>query len=359
VTKPSVELVRQLTDAHGISGFESGVRKLYQSFLEPVSDFVERDRFGGIVGKKVGEINGPKILLAGHLDEIGMIATYITDEGYIKFQTIGGWWSQVMLSQRVVIQTRKGELMGVIGSKPPHLLSAADRNVVTKIQDMFIDIGVSDKAEAEEVGIRPGDAIIPWGPFTALANENFYMAKALDNRLGCATAVEILRNLQGQSHPNVVYAGATAQEEVGLRGAQTLVHLVQPDVAIALDVGIAGDTPGITKNEALSKCGFGPIILIYDSSMVPNPRFRDFVMDTASDAGLPLQVEFVSGGGTDAGRFQTHQSGVPSLAIGFPTRYIHSNTAVYHHGDLENAVALLTEVVKRLNWSTVKDIQEF
>lgn len=354
-----MDLIQSLCDASGISGFESNVRKLYTTYLEPVSDSLLRNHFGGVVGVKTGFSEGPKVLLAGHLDEIGLMVTYITDEGFIKFQPVGGWWSQVMLSQRVVVQTRKGQLVGVIGSKPPHILPADERNSVVKIRDMFIDIGVKDKAEAEAFGVRPGDPITPWGPFTKMANEKYFMGKALDNRLGCALSVEVLRGLQRISHPNVVYAGATSQEEVNVSpGALTLANLVQPDVAIALDVGIAGDTPGLTKSDAISRCGDGPILTLYDATMVPNPRFRDFVMDTAMDCGIKLQVEVIPGGGTDAAHFQTHALGVPSLAIGLPTRYIHSNTAVYNQDDFDGCVELLVEVVKRLDNSVLADLRD-
>ncbi|KPV45143.1 M42 family metallopeptidase [Alicyclobacillus ferrooxydans] len=357
MSKSRVEIIKELCEAYGVSGQEAEVRKLYETYLAPVSEELEHDNFGGVVGKKTGDANGPRVLISGHLDEIGMMVTYITDEGFIYFQTVGGWWNQVMLAQRVVIQTRKGNITGIIGSKPPHVLPAEERKKTVPFTSMFIDIGVTSKAEAEEVGVRPGDPILPWSPFVQLANPKFYMGKALDNRLGCATALEVLRSLQGVSHPNILYAGATTQEEVGLRGAQTMVQHVKPDIAIALDVGIAGDTPEMKKSEALSKCGDGPILLLYDSSMIPNPKFRDFVMDTASDAGIPLQVEVVAGGGTDAGRFQTFGSGVPSVAIGYPTRYIHSHAAVYHQDDFDNGVALLTELVKRLDFATVRDIQ--
>lgn len=351
-----MEMIKALTEAHGVSGFEQNVRKLYQTYLEPVSEELLRDHFGGIVGRKTGDATGPRLLISGHLDEIGMMVKYITDEGFIKFQTLGGWWSQVMLAQRMVITTRKGEIIGVIGSKPPHLLDAEERNKVVAIKDMYIDIGVTDKAEAEALGIRPGDPITPWSPFVQLGNERVFMGKALDNRLGCATAVELLRELQGQAHPNILFAGATTQEEVGLRGAQTMVHHIKPDLSIALDVGIAGDTPGVKQNEAMSKLGKGPILLIYDGSMIPNPRFRDFFMDTAMDANIPLQVEAIAGGGTDAGRFQTFGSGVPSLAIGCTTRYIHSHAAIYHQDDFDHGVRLLAEVVKRLDRSALADI---
>lgn len=353
-----IDMIRALSEAHGASGFETPVRKLYQTYLEPVSDEIVRDHFGSVVGKKVGKADGPSILLAGHLDEIGLLTKAITDEGFIKFQTIGGWWSQVMLAQRVTIQTRKGEITGIIGSKPPHLLSAKERDEVVKIKDMFIDIGVSSKAEAEELGVRPGDPITPISAFVQLGNPNVYMGKALDNRLGCATAVEVLRALKGQDHPNTLFAGATTQEEVGLRGAQTLVHHIKPDVSIALDVGISGDTPGIDGYDALSALGKGPILLIYDGSMLPNPRFRDFIMDTASDAKIPLQVESIAGGGTDAGRFHMYGSGVPSVAFGCTTRYIHSHAAVYHQEDFDHGVALLTEVIKRLDHGVLNDLRD-
>lgn len=356
-----IDVIRELCDANGISGYESDVRRVYEKHLAPVSERLERDHFGSIVGVKTGDVAGPKILIAGHLDEIGFMVTHITEEGFLKFQTIGGWWSQVMLSQRVLVQTRKGNLLGVTGSKPPHILPAEERKKVVEIKDIFVDIGATSREQAAEMGVRPGDAIVPWSPFTQMANSKLYVGKALDNRLGCATALEVLRELQGQAHPNIVYSGATTQEEVGLRGAQTLVHHVKPDISIALDVGIAGDTPGIDADERahLADVGKGPLLMIFDGSMIPNTRFRDFVLDTASDANIPVQVESLSGGGTDAGAFHVHASGVPSVAIGYATRYIHSHNAIFHEDDFENGVRLVTELVKRLDAGVVKEIQEW
>ncbi|WAH35727.1 M42 family metallopeptidase [Alicyclobacillus dauci] len=359
--KSRIEVIRELCDANGISGYESNVRKVYEQHLTPLSESIVRDNTGGIVGVKTGDAKGPRVLVTGHLDEIGFMVTNITKEGFIKFQTIGGWWSQVMLSQRVVVQTRKGDVIGVTGSKPPHILPAKERNEVVEIKDMFIDIGAFSREEAEEMGVKPGDAIVPWSPFTQMTNSKLFVAKALDNRLGCATALEVLRDLQGEKHPNTVYAGATTQEEVGLRGARTLVHKVDPDVAIALDVGIAGDTPGVSEDERghLADVGKGPLLMIFDGSMIPNNRFRDFVLDTASDAKIPVQVESLQGGGTDAGAFHLHGIGVPSVAIGYATRYIHSHNAIFHQDDFENGVRLVTELVKRLDSTVVKDIQQW
>lgn len=356
-----IDVLRELCDANGISGYESNVRKLFTSHLEKVSEQILRDRSGGIVGVKTGDASGPRVLIAGHLDEIGFMVTHITEEGFLKFQTIGGWWSQVMLSQRVIVQTRKGDLLGITGSKPPHILPAEEAKKVVQIKDIFVDIGATSREHAEEMGVRPGDAIVPFSPFTQMGNPKFYVAKALDNRLGCATSLGVLHELQGQQHPNTVFAGATTQEEVGLRGAKTLANLVNPDIAISIDVGIAGDTPGIDGDERahLGDAGKGPLLMIYDGSMIPNNRFRDFVIDTARDANIPLQLESLSGGGTDAGAFHLNGIGVPSVNIGFATRYIHSHNATIHEDDYIHAIQLVTELVKRLDGTVVKEIQEW
>lgn len=356
-----IDVLRELCDANGISGNESNVRKVFASHLQPVSEEILRDRSGGIVGVKTGDASGPRVLIAGHLDEIGFMVTHITDEGFLKFQTIGGWWSQVVLSQRVIVQTREGDLLGVTGSKPPHILPAEEAKKVVQLKDIFIDIGATGRKHAEEMGVRLGDAIVPFSPFTQMGNPKFYVSKALDNRLGCATSLGVLHELQGQSHPNIVFAGATTQEEVGLRGAKTLSNLVSPDIAISVDVGIAGDTPGIEDDERghLAAAGKGPLLMIYDGSMIPNNRFRDFVIDTANELHIPLQLESLSGGGTDAGAFHLNGIGVPSVNIGFATRYIHSHNATIHEDDFFHAIQLVTELVKRLDAKTVKEIQEW
>lgn len=349
-------MLKELTEASGVPGQEQEVRELMRSYLQPLCDEIYTDRLGSIIGRKVGLAGGPKIMLMGHMDEIGFMVTHITKDGFIKFQTLGGWWSQVMLAQRVKILTRKGDVIGVIGSKPPHVLSPEERNKVVEIKNMYIDVGADGEESAKEMGIRPGDPIVPVCPFTVMANGKMYMAKALDNRTGCATAVEVLKRLQGVDHPNVVYSGASVQEEVGLRGAQTSAFMIEPDIFFALDVGIAGDTPGLAEGGNLpnSKCGKGPLILIYDGSMVPNTKLRDLVIATAEEEGIPYQYDALSGGGTDAGRAHLVHRGVPSLVIGFPTRYIHSHASLVHHDDLENAAKLVAAVVRRLDQKTVE-----
>ncbi|MFL5800628.1 MAG: M42 family metallopeptidase [Roseiflexaceae bacterium] len=352
----TLKMLKELTDAPGVSGFEEPVRRIMRRYLEPIGEILT-DNLGSIAGRKVGKEGGPKIMLAGHMDEIGFMVTRITDDGYLKFQTLGGWWEQVMLAQRVEVYTRQGSLIGVIGSKPPHILSPEERKKVYEKKDMFIDVGASSREEAESFGIRPGDPVVPICPFTVMRNPKLLMTKAWDNRFGCALAIEVLRRLKGQPHPNVLYAVGNVQEEVGLRGATTTTNLIAPDIGFALDTGIAGDTPGIGPDDATGKLGKGVVILLYDGSMIPHTGLRDLVIDTAEAEGIPFQFDKVAGGGTDAGKIHVFGAGVPSLVIGVPVRYIHTHAAIMHRDDFDNAAKLLVAVVKRLDAETVQQLK--
>jgi endoglucanase len=352
----TLQMLKDLTDAPGISGYEEPARRVMRRYLEPLGDILT-DNLGSIIGRKVGKADGPKIVLAGHLDEIGFMVTRITDEGFLKFQTIGGWWEQVMLAQRVEVYTRQGPVIGVIGSKPPHILSADDRKKVYEKKDMFIDVGASSRAEAEAFGIRPGDPVVVVCPFTVMKNEKLLMAKAWDNRFGCALAIEVMKRLKGQAHPNQVYGVGNVQEEVGLRGATTTTNVIEPDIGFALDTGIAGDTPGIKPDDAAGRLGQGPVILLYDGSMIPHTGLRDLVVDVAEAEGIPFQFDKVAGGGTDAGKIHVFGAGVPSLVVGVPVRYIHTHAAIMHRDDFDNAAKLLVAVVKQLDAATVQRLK--
>ncbi|MEI5905513.1 M42 family metallopeptidase [Bacillus spongiae] len=352
----TLTMLKDLTDARGVPGNESEVRKVMKEYIEPYADEITTDGLGSLIAKKVGDEKGPKIMVAGHLDEVGFMVTRIDDKGFLRFQTVGGWWSQVMLAQRVTIVTRKGDVTGVIGSKPPHILPPEARKKPVDIKDMFIDIGASSKEEAMEWGILPGDMVVPYFEFTVMNNEKMLLAKAWDNRIGCAIAIDVLKNLKGEEHPNVVYGVGTVQEEVGLRGARTSAQTIKPDIAFAVDVGIAGDTPGISKKDASSKMGDGPQIILYDASMVSHKGLRDFVTNTADELEIPYQFDAIAGGGTDSGAIHLTANGVPALSITIATRYIHSHAAMLHRDDYENAVKLITEVIKRLDKDTVANI---
>ncbi|MFF2755152.1 M42 family metallopeptidase [Psychrobacillus sp. NPDC058041] len=353
----TLTMLKELTDAKAIPGNEREAREVMEKYIAPHADKIEYDNLGSLIAEKVGDANGPKIMVAGHLDEVGFMISKIDDKGFLSFQTVGGWWSQVMLAQRVSIVTRKGDtITGVIGSKPPHILSAEARNKAVDIKDMFIDIGASSKEEAMEWGVLPGDMVVPYFEFTVMNNEKLLLAKAWDNRIGCAIAIDVLKGLKDQDHPNIVYGVGNVQEEIGLRGAKTSTVKVKPDIGFAVDVGIAGDTPGITPKESTSKMGAGPQIILFDASMVSHKGLREFVIDVAEENKIPYQFEMIPGGGTDAGSMHISLNGVPALAIGIATRYIHSHAGILHRDDYENTVKLIVEVVKKLDSETVNKI---
>ncbi len=349
-----VATLGHLVDLPGISGQEGPVRRAMAEMLAPCGD-VARDGLGGLLCTRRGGAARPRVLLAAHMDEVGFVVTDVTEQGFLRFQTVGGWWEQVMLAQRVEVHARQGVLTGIVGAKPPHVLPAEDRKKIVERRDIFIDIGAASRAEATEWGVRPGDMVVPVCPFTPLRNPDLLLGKAMDDRAGCAVLVEVMRRLDdGLEHPNTVVAAATVQEEVGLRGAEVSGRLGDPDVAIALDVTIAGDTPGIQPHEARAVLGKGPVLTVYDASLVPNPGLRDLVADIAAEEGIPIQWDALAGGGTDAGRLQLAGAGVPALVIGFASRYIHSATSVVHRLDLLATVRLLLAVIRRLDAARVE-----
>lgn len=344
------ELLRILTEAHGVPGYESEAREVMRGLLQDLGE-VEQDNIGSLICRR-GE-GGPRVMLAAHMDEIGFMVKHITPEGFIRFTPLGGWFDQVLLGQRVVIKTHKGDVVGVIGAKPPHLLPPDERKKVIEKKDMYIDIGATSAKEVEEAGVRVGDPIVPLAPFQVLANGKTYLAKAFDDRVGCAVLVEVMRRLAREGHPNVVYGVATVQEEVGLRGAATSVEKVNPDVALILESDIAGDVPGIKPEESAVKLGGGPTIVVYDARMIPNLRLRDLAIEIAHSLEIPVQFSVLEGGATDGGIVHLHKGGVPTLVIGVPARHIHSHGAIVHRDDVERAIALVTALVRRLDAETV------
>jgi len=346
------QFLKELTETPGVPGYESQVRALMRRYLEPVAT-IEQDRIGSIIGKRVGQAESPRVMLVGHMDEIGFMVRHITKEGFIKFQPLGGWWDQVLLGQRVTVRTSKGDVIGVIGAKPPHLLPQDERTKVVQKKEMYIDIGATSKEEVAEVGVRLGDPIVPVSEFTLLANPKIYLAKAFDDRVGCALAVQVLERLAEGEHPNAAYAVGTVMEEVGLRGARTSAHVINPDVAVILEVDICGDVPGIKEEESAVKLGAGPTMLVYDSRMIPNLKLRDLVIATAEELDIPLQFSAMSGGATDGGAIHLHNEGVPTVVIGVPTRHIHSHSAIMHRDDYDRALDLVVALVKKLDAATV------
>ncbi len=346
------ELLQALTEAHGVPGFETPVRSVVKEYFTPLGE-VSQDKIGSVICKKTGSASAPRIMLAGHMDEIGFMIKHITEDGFLKFLQLGGWFDQVLLGQRVIVKSRKGDLVGVIGAKPPHLLGPEERKKMVEKKDMYIDLGASSRDEVIAMGVRQGDPVIPQASFQVMANGKTYLSKAFDDRVGTAMIVSILRELQNREHPNTIYGAATVMEEVGLRGATTSVRAIDPDVAIIFESDIAGDVPGIKPEESSVKLGKGPSMLIYDIRMIPNLRLRDMVSDLAHELEIPLQISTIEGGATDGGAIHLHGIGVPTVVVCVPARHIHSHSSIIHRDDYDHAVKLVTELIQRLDVDTV------
>ncbi|NLE99342.1 MAG: M42 family metallopeptidase [Anaerolineales bacterium] len=344
------QLLRAITEAHGIPGYETEVSALVRDYFQPLGA-IEHDRIGSVVCRQ-GE-SGPRILIAGHMDEIGFMVHHITKEGFLRFVPLGGWWDQVLLGQRVIVKTHKGDLVGTIGAKPPHLLPMDERQKPVEKKDMYIDIGATSLEEVEQAGVRLGDPVVPASGFEIMANGKSYMSKAFDDRVGVALTIGVLQHFAQAPHPNILFGAATVMEEVGTRGAKTVADVVGPDVAVVLESDICGDVPGIKPEESSVKLGGGPSMLLADARMIPNLKLRDLVMGTARSLGIPLQLSALMGGATDGAQIHLHASGVPTVVLAVPARHIHSHTSIIHRDDYDRALQLLIAVVEQLDAETV------
>jgi putative aminopeptidase FrvX len=370
-TNLNLKFLEQLCDSFGPSGHEEEAQKIAHNYAKEYADEVLHDGLGSLIFKK--GTGGPKIMIAGHVDEIGFVITNIKKEGYLEFHQLGGWWDQTLLTQEVLINPFKGEkVIGVIGAPPPHVLTAEQRNKVVTKDKMYIDIGCSSRAEVKKLGIRVGDPAVPVSYFRTMkrtrkdkdeddkdAKEEtrdvtLAVAKAFDDRIGVFITLEALRRISENDIklPNTVYFCSTVQEEVGLRGAKTSAQMIKPDIGFAIDVDISGDSP--ESKGLVQKMGKGVAISAGDGSMIPNPKLRKFVMEIAEEKKIRHQPAFLKSGGTDAGQIHLAGMGAPSLFLGIPTRYIHSHHGMLDTSDVEAAVQLLIEVLQRLDEKTVK-----
>jgi len=359
LSEESLQFLKEILEEFGPSGFEDRVLKKIKNRMEKYADQVVKDNLNSLIFVKKGLSERPKVIVAGHVDEVGFVVTSITKDGYLTFTNLGGWFDQVLLAQKVIIMTSKGPVLGVITSKPPHLLTPEERQKVITMRQMYIDVGATSEEEVKNMGIKIGDPIAPYPTFQISSTGKTIFAKAFDDRIGAFIAMEALKYIRENNveHPNTYYAAATVQEEVGLRGAETVKWVADHDIAIVTEVDIAGDVPGISAGEAQSKLGKGPTIVTLDNTMIPNQKLKEFVMKVAEEEKIPYQLTVVRGG-TDAGRLHMYREGRPSIVIGVPTRHIHSHVGVIHRDDLENAVKLVIALIKRLDEKTVKSFSE-
>ncbi|HYB68167.1 MAG TPA: M42 family metallopeptidase, partial [Candidatus Acidoferrales bacterium] len=282
------EILEKLSNACGVAGREEEVRSLMQKFLKPYVDEIKEDKLGNVIAVKEGKKNGPRVMFAGHMDEIGLLVKTISKEGFLQFMKIGGIDDRVLLAQKVMVHTEKGALHGIIGSKPPHIQKEDERKRVIASDELFIDIGATGQQEAWKMGVKVGDPV-EFDVKFAQIGKDIAIGKAFDDRIGCAALVEVMKRLEKTEC--TVYAVGTVQEEVGCRGAMTSAYGIYPDVGIALDVTVAGDIPGVKEAEAPMKLGKGPSLTVADYGLITHPKVLRLLVDTAEENKIPYQLE--------------------------------------------------------------------
>jgi len=338
-----LELLRKLSDAHGLSGREENIREIIKEEIAPYVDEITTDSMGNLIAVKKG--GDYKVMLAAHMDEIGCMVQYIDDRGFIRFVTIGGWFTPALYAQRVILHGTKGPVTGVLGGKPPHMMSDDERKKTLKPEDLFIDVGATSADEVAELGIEIGCPITIDRDLRELAGSRI-TGKAFDDRVGVAMIIETLKQLETE---HTIYAVFTVQEEVGLKGAKTSAYAINPDCAIAIDVTIPGDHPGIEKKDANIEMGKGPVIILVSASgrgLLSDQTMVQWLRRTGDASGIPYQIEVGTGGNTDATIIHLEQGGIPSVPFSIATRYIHSPVEVVDMQDIRDGIRILSESMK-------------
>ena len=331
-----MELLKKLCEAHGVPGREEAVRELVVSELRGVCDEIRTDALGNVIALKRGSGRGPKVMLAAHMDEIGFLVSHIDEKtGFLRIDPVGGFDPRVLMAQRVIVHTESGDLIGIIGSKPPHILTEEERKKPIELKDLFIDLGLPAEEVKKRVSI--GDFITLQQDFTEVGN--LVSCKALDDRVGVYVMIEAVK--RAKKHVCDIYAVATTQEEVGVRGARVSSFNVAPDIGVALDVTVASDVPGVGEHEHVTKLGAGVAIKIKDSLSISNPKLVRTMRQIAEQKKIKYQLEILPRGGTDAGAIQMTREGVAAITLSIPTRYLHSVVEAAHKDDIQAAIDLL------------------
>lgn len=347
--KLNLSLLNEICTTPGAPGFEKKVRELVLREIKPLVDEIEIDNMGNVYAIKKGQ-DSKRVMVGAHMDEIGFIVTHIDDNGFIRFHTLGGFDPKTLTAQRVIVHGKK-DIIGVMASKPIHVMSPDERNKVAKLSDYFIDTGLSVDEVKEIVSI--GNPITREREFIEMGN--CVNGKSLDNRLAVFILIETLRKLKGKKIPYDLYGVFTVQEEVGIRGANVSALRINPDFGFGLDTTIAFDLPGAGKHEMITKLGDGTAIKIMDASTICDYRMVEFMKKTADKNKIKWQPEILTAGGTDtAGIQRMTEGGSIAGAVSIPTRHLHQVIEMAHKEDIQGSIDLLTACIKEIDkhdWS--------
>ena len=348
----NIESIRSLQEKLsilvGVSGYEEDVSKFILNLIkeEQLADKAWIDQLGNVLAIVNGKENEDRILIDAHIDEIGFMVTHIDKAGFLRFAPIGGWDARILLGQPVIIRSESGKLYnGIIGSKPPHLTTAAERKKLVGIKDMYIDIGMFSKEEVEKNGIKMGATGTLSCPFLDFPND-MVRGKAFDDRTGCNVLIHIMRLVKEKPVNDTILFNFAVQEEIGGRGAITGAFTLKPTIAIAIENTTAADVPRIKDYEIPAFIGEGPAITIADISVMCSPKVNERLIKNAELAKVTYQMKKPLYGGTDAGKIHISREGVPSTVVSVPCRYIHSPTSLLKLEDILHTVELIDVFIR-------------
>jgi putative aminopeptidase FrvX len=354
---PTVELLRAVANAPGPPGFEEPIRKVMVDRMTPLASSLRFDGMGSILATQGA--SGPRIMIDAHMDELGAMIRRITPNGFLSMQMLGGWLDQALVDQRWIIIGSKGPVHAVTGIRDIHIVPADERTRLYPRDSLFLDVGGRNEAEVRALGIEPGDPVVPDSPFEILNGTGNYLAKAWDDRIGCAVILEAMQQLAKAKLPGQLLWVITTQEEIGLRGAHTAAEAAKPEIAIALEAGVVGDTPGTHPEESQSQLGAGPGLFLYNTSELPNRKLVQFVKEIARSQNIPLQLDLVNGYGDDSAEIQKSNAGVPTVTLIVPTRYTHAHNGIINRGDFDRTVSLLVALLEHLDAQKIAQIRSF
>jgi endoglucanase len=340
-----IQLLEKLSNAFGPSGLEDEVVHILRKELEKCADETQCDKLGNVMFYHEGKKGYPKVMLSAHMDEVGFMVTYVEDSGFLRFDT-WGITNNIMPGQRVVFKGERGFIRGIIGTKPPHIMTTDEQNKIVPKEDLFIDIGADNVVQANMKGADVGMMGVFDAEFTDLG-DGYFRGKALDDRAGCVVLAETFKALQDSPY-NVVAVGSV-QEELGIRGARTAAWQVEPDIGLALEGTFVADVPGTRPDRVSSKIKGGPVLTIMDRTTFTHPHILKTLIKTAKQKAIPFQFKKVPVGGTDAGAIHLTKAGVPSGTVAVPCRYIHGPVSIIHIDDLKNTIRLVTEFTKAIS----------
>jgi len=340
----TIDLIRTLSEAFGVSGHEAPVREKIRTLVAPLADEVFADRLGNLFAIRKGR-SERTLMVDAHMDEVGLVVTHVDEKGFLRFGLLGGYDERILPGLPVIVAASDGEYRkGVIGTVPPHMLSPTDREKPVRVNDLFIDVGARSADDVSALGIRVGDPAVPAHPFERLSDD-VIMGRAFDDRAGCALLVEALKGLRDKDPADTIVFSFTVHEEVGGRGAGPAAYSINPDLAIAVEGTMAGDTPGVPEERQPTRQGSGPAITVADRSVIVNRELIRAIENRARSAGLPYQFKKPLVGGTNAGPIHQVRAGIPTAIISVPCRYIHAPCQLLLMSDYLNTRALLSAML--------------